>query len=293
MESGSPDNVRNIFKQDAQKMEEAVKRLGKTESADAVFPELLKRIEIANDNAISEANELVTRMVQEALGSVVPEIIERPVEVAPEAVEQIAIKPESEQLKEAAEEVIKENEDALQKFYGEHGEDPKKHSEVEQMYVQVLLAKHAEGLALLAYAGALLSGQPEDVIKPLDKDVNEKEAISRVLEMAYLNRPEMKDLSNANETGGSIGSKDFGNEPPASAPPAGPEGPGNQPPDLKAIQNLNVATSKEAAGMHFDTRIQTKIETYKGPDVGGPVEKGFFGNLVSKFIGWPGKKDRH
>lgn len=366
LESGSKDKVVNLFKKDAQAEVEARKRLGLLETTEKqVSPEIASKIEVANDNSykqIAEAEDLAIKQVDVALGEpaneapptpvaalvetskpveipepiIAPVVMEAPKPMAavvevPKPVEAKMVAPVTknemaEQQKIVAEEVMKEDLDALQSFAEEHGlhmnaetlEIPESEldnlTKTERTYIAVLDAKYRAGKASHDHAEALIAVAAEtDPAKKkelaahafeLSEEATVKEKAATILNSEYMALPEIAAMAAGNPTGGSYGGEAFQEQPPAGgAGPTGPEGP--QGPNLTLIQGgkrtsgseeplYNDKTYGGPAGITIVTpvRAEGKGEKEKPSGVHGWFLNNFRA-LGGFFGGGGGGKDRH
>lgn len=280
LSGGSPENVARIFRGRADEEKQALARLGELESDETeAVPEEAARVaqltertrqkidqvtstaldEVrallgtppapANENATAEPetveaprSEAVQVMPTVKVGEIAPTEQEAPVEKPEEVLE-------TDEQRDVAAEVIKENYEALAGFAHEHGlslneeafqiaeNDLTKLTKPERMYAQVLMGKHAAGRASMLHAEKLLEayelpeGDPKriELMKEAQKLANEalvREKGAQVMQQNYMNLPEIMALAGGggDETGGGYGGANFeAQASPFGGKPQGPE----------------------------------------------------------------------
>jgi hypothetical protein len=288
MEAGTA-KVYDFLKFKADKAKADAKNLGTLETAEVQFsPEISKQIESANDDSYKKIDDLTAKtieLVKVVSGEEIAEIAPTPVEVPKPVVEEkpavvvqpiVEVKPVekpieapvlrnevAEQQKSEAEISIKEDEDALRGFAGEHGlsldvdlniadAQLKNLTSTERTYIAVLQSKYRAGHDSAEHAKALMAVAAEtDPTKKSDLakkafELSEKAKVSEIaataLNAEYMALPEIMALSVSappgNATGGSIEGQNFEVVPDTGGGTAGgPEGPkGPQGPDLTLIK---------------------------------------------------------
>ncbi len=286
LESGSPEKVVSIFRGKAVEEVAALKRLGKAEVNPQILPvtpevqAVMSQMEAANDSAyqkVKATEAKAVETVQKAMGVAAPEAAPAPtpaVEVAKivpvgvAAVEAPKAKvdtSEFEEQRDAAAIQIKENHEALTSFAKEHGlnidpqtlamsaQDLAKLTNVEQMYVSVLQAKHQEAQAFTELAEAHIQGD-QDAINEHARASALAHTKASALEAAYMSLPEISGSAPSNPTGGSYGGEAFNQPPLAAAPPSGPKGPEGP----KGPTDVMPATSPFAANERPPSRSSTE-----------------------------------
>lgn len=170
-------------------------------------------------------------------------------ETAPEqTVEKSEEALEAEEQLQFAEEVMKENAEALASFCEEHHvpfdakrmkiQDASRLTKTERFYLQTLMGKHEAGLASKRHAEKLQEAYAFSENDPrraallqeaetLAKQAALKEKAAMVMQQNYLNLPEIAALVGGSGTGGSAGGADFEAQPSPFGPgePRGPETP--------------------------------------------------------------------
>ncbi len=312
LNGGSPEKIVSIFKGRGKEERAALKRLGAVEPQEAeAAPEVAAHIEEANTTAtqkIDAAEKTALASIESLLGALpVPanDVSPEVVRVMPtikvgvgsrESEEMLAVEKseetiEAEEQLKVAEEVMKENAEALTSFCEEHNvpidmkmmkvNDVSRLSQAERFYVQTLMGKHAAGEASNKHAQKLLEavslpeGDPQRAslmqeAEKLAADATVIEKGAMAMQQNYMNLPEIMALSagGGDETGGSVGGGFDAQASPFGGKPKGPE--------IGGPRGGGMYDGGGAPGSGL-----TKIEAYKTP--GEKVEKRK-PNFIERFV---------